>query len=39
MSIEELNNISEYYHEYNIFNNSVVVNQILLDKLKEKLNK
>ncbi len=38
MSIEELKNLSEYYHQYNIFNNSIVVNQLLLKMIEEDLN-
>ncbi len=38
MSIKELNYLSEYYHQYNIYNNSIVVNQILLERLEQDLN-
>ncbi len=38
MPTEELKKLSEYYHQFNIFNNSIVVNQILLKRLEEDLN-
>ncbi len=38
MSIEDLKNLSEQYYQYNIFNNSVVVNHTLLKGLEEYLN-
>ncbi len=30
MKIEELKKLSQYYNQYDIYNNSIVVNQILL---------
>jgi hypothetical protein len=37
MDRNELIVLSEYYNEYDIFANSIVVNQKLLDRLEEDL--